>query len=119
MRDSMRSGRKGRTDGWGGVAACVLLAGCAFVELTEAGKGVSEVLPEQVAECEKVATTRARVLDRVVWIDRSATRVARELRDLARNEAAAQGGNRVVATSPIERGGQSFDIYRCPAGDDA
>jgi len=113
----MRGSRQGARSGlWSRLAACGLLVGCGTVgsvELTEAARNVSEAQPEQVADCQKVATTRTRVFDGMVGFYRAETRVARELRDLARNEAVARGGNTVVATTPVENGRQSFDIYRC------
>ncbi len=89
------------------------LSSCAFVELTEAGKQVALVTPERAADCKKVGTINSKVLARFVGFDRSATRVARELADLARNEAAQYGGDTIVPTSPIEDGRQTFDLYRC------
>jgi len=89
------------------------LYGCSFVELTEAGRGVQLVTPEQAADCKKIGAVNSKVLARFVGFDRSATKVARELADLAKNEAAENGGNTIVPTSPIEGGRQSFDLYRC------
>jgi len=87
--------------------------GCAWVDLTEEGRTVTLAQVEQVEGCEKLGTTRTKVLHRVLFIDRSATKVASELANLARNEAASLGGDTIVAIDRIDRGTQRFDVYRC------
>ena len=92
----------------------VVLAGCAsWVELTDAGREVKVARPDEVAGCRKVGTTQTKVLDRVFFIDRPATRVALELTTLARNEAPRLAGNTIVPTTPIYAGAQTYDIFRC------
>lgn len=97
------------------VAAAIALgtSACTWVELTPSGRGVRSALAAEVADCQKVGQTRTTVVSRLVFVDRSHTKVALELTTLARNEAATLGANAVVASGPIERGSQSFDIYRC------
>jgi len=92
---------------------CVVVLGCTWVDLTDSGRAVTLAQPAQVVGCRKVGTTNTKVLHRVFFINRSATRVARELSDLARNEAPPLGGDTVVPATKIERGAQTFDIYRC------
>ena len=103
---------------WRGVAVLAWIAalastGCTWVEITPSGRNVRSALAGEVQDCVKVGQTRTSVMSRLVFIDRSHTKVAEELTTLARNEAAGIGANTVVASSPIERGSQSFDIYRC------
>jgi hypothetical protein len=71
--------------------------------------------PEQVADCERLGRTSTKVLARVLFVPRSAARVERELARLARNEAAAMGGDTVVPETPVEDGRRSFGVYRCGA----
>ena len=89
------------------------LSACTWVKLEEQGRAVTVARASEVASCEKVGDVSAYVPYRLVFVNRSQTKVARELETLARNRAGNRG-NRVVATSPIERGVQSFDVYRCP-----
>ena len=68
----------------------------------------------QVTGCTKVGEVSADVLYKILFVNRSQTRVARELEILARNRAGKfEKANRIVATSPIERGSQTFDAYSC------
>jgi hypothetical protein len=92
------------------------LCACTWVKLEEQGRAVTVARASEVASCEKVAEVSAEVPYRLLFVNRSQTKVARELEALARNRAGSRKdrGNRIVATSPIERGMQSFDVYRCP-----
>jgi hypothetical protein len=96
-------------------AACLVLglAACTWVKLNESGKGVTVVRAAEVKDCERVGPVSAEVLYRVLFINRSQTKVASEIQTLARNLAGKLEGNRIVPTSPIERGSQTFDVYRC------
>jgi hypothetical protein len=89
------------------------LSACTFVRLEEQGRAVKVARAEEVARCEKLGDVSANVLYRLLFIQRSQTQVARELETLARNVAGNRSANRIVASSPIERGVQTFDIYRC------
>jgi hypothetical protein len=89
------------------------LSACTFVKLEEQGRPVKVARVEEVARCEKLGDVSAYVAYRLVFVNRSQTKVARELETLARNRAGDRSANRVVPTSPIERGVQTFDIYRC------
>ena len=90
------------------------LSACTWVKLEEQGRGITVARASEVASCEKVGDVGASVPYKLLFVNRSQTKVARELETLARNRAGNGSGNRIVATSPIERGTQTFDVYRCP-----
>ena len=90
------------------------LFACTFVKLEEQGRGVAVARASEVASCEKVGDVSTSVVYKLLFVNRSQTKVARELETLARNRAGGGEGNRIVASSPIERGTQTFDVYRCP-----
>lgn len=89
------------------------LFGCNWVPLTDGGKGVHMARPAEVASCTSVGRTHAQTTDRVVLFARSDQKIQQELESLARNEAALMGGDAIAAAGPIERGRQTFDVYRC------
>ena len=91
----------------------VVLAGCAWVPLTEEGASVRVVDREQTANCRKIGETTARVRDRVAAVQRKPGKVAAELERLARNEAAELGGNRIVALGPVAQGRRSYAVFSC------
>ncbi len=98
---------------FGVVAGCFLAVGCTWVKLTEGGTAVRVARPDQVAGCESKGRTHAQTTDRVVIFARRDQSIQQELESLARNEAALMGGDAIVAATGIERGRQTFDVYRC------
>ena len=97
------------------MAATALATACTWVPLNEAGQGVRVVRQADVGDCEKVGTARVNTRDTVGIFARSSRRVAQELQNLARNDAASElDGDTIVARGPVEKGGrQVFDVYRC------
>jgi hypothetical protein len=94
----------------------LILGGCTWIELTDAGAAVAQGTAGEVAGCELIGDVTATTQDRVV-LKRGRGKVAEELIVLARNEAATLGGDTVVPRGPMEDGRQTFDVYRCgPAG---
>jgi hypothetical protein len=66
------------------------------------------------ARCEKLGSTRSLTKSDIASIDRNRKKVAGELETLARNAAAAMGGDAIAAESEVsDRGEQTFGIYRC------
>lgn len=106
---------------WGGIhlratllaTLVAVLGGCTWVSLTPQGEGV-RVLESAEAGCAKVGQVSSNTTDVVVF-RRNQEKVAKELRTLARNEAADLGGNAILATGEPSAGRQSFDVYRCPS----
>lgn len=91
-----------------------LLAACQnWVELTDAGRDVSIVTPATAENCERLGRVTARSREQVAGLHRDPERLKRELKTLARNEAASLGANAILATTEVTDGRQSFDALRC------
>ena len=93
-------------------AALITMTGCTWVKLTDNGADVVIVDADETAACEPLGEVTSSTQDRIV-VGRSSGKVQEELYVLARNEAAAQGADSIVATAAPENGRQSFSIYRC------
>lgn len=92
----------------------VSVTGCTWVKVSEGGEGVAVSKRAPVQDCEKMKTLHVQVKDNLVGsVDRSSEKVAKELKTLARNEAALEGGNFIVPVSAAKDGRQSFELYRC------
>lgn len=85
-----------------------------WVNLTAAGRLVTVATPTEVASCRRIGTSTSNALSEIVFVERGSAKLQAELIDLARNEAADMGGNRIVVESPITDGRQSFGVYSCP-----
>jgi len=97
----------------GVVAIGALALACTWVKLSEGGQAVRAAKAGDVAGCESKGRTHAQTTDRVVIFARRDQSIRLELESLARNEAALMGGDTIVPATPIERGRQTFDVYRC------
>jgi hypothetical protein len=95
-----------------GVIAALLLGGCTWVPLTDAGAGVNQATAAQVAHCRQVGTVSSSTQDKI-GVQRSRGKVAEELVVLARNEAASIGGDTIVPVGTPDDGRQDFTVYRC------
>jgi dihydroxyacetone kinase DhaKLM complex PTS-EIIA-like component DhaM len=84
-----------------------------WVNLTAAGRLVTVATPTEVASCRRIGTSTSNALSEIVFVERGSAKLQAELIDLARNEAADMGGNRIVVESPITEGRQSFGVYSC------
>jgi len=89
------------------------LISCSWVQLTDAGRGVSVVSSSEVSGCRRLGSANAQSLNKVVGVGRSNEKLQDELSTLARNEAGGMGGNRVVIESALSEGRQSFGVYSC------
>ncbi len=96
------------------IATAVLIAisGCTWVKLTDIGADVVIVDADKIESCKPLGEVTSSTQDRIV-VGRSSGKVQEELYVLARNEAAAQGADTIVAIAAPENGRQSFSIYRC------
>jgi len=90
----------------------LLLSGCAFVQLTDAGANVAQLGSGDVANCTEKGVVSTRTKDRVL-LNRPAEAVQEELTVLARNEAAGLGANAIVPIGEPENGTQRFRAYLC------
>jgi hypothetical protein len=93
-------------------AATFALGGCAFNKLTPQGENVAVLQASEVTRCDRVTATTVNVTSKVV-INRQPAKVAQDLRIVARNRAAALGGDTIVPTTQPTKGEQTFDVYRC------
>jgi len=90
------------------------LTACTYVKLTPGGESVRTLRPEQAAACERIGRSTAQVKDRFVF-KRNQEKVESELEALARNRAAAMGGNAIAPEGPVAEGSRSYGVYRCPS----
>lgn len=66
-----------------------------------------------VESCKNLGKVNTKVESKVVVFNRDAEKVAGELADLARNEAALMRGDTIVPISEIIEGRRSFGVYQC------
>lgn len=96
-----------------GVLFVFSLTACAWVKVTGKGEGVRVLQSAQSLEsCKKMGNVNSKVISQFIF-DRDAEKVAGELADLARNEAALMGGDTIVPVSKIIDGRRSFAVYQC------
>jgi hypothetical protein len=96
------------------VALVTLTSGCAWVKVSEDGSSVAVANIANVRDCKKLSTVNVKVKDNFVGsMKRDPNKIAQELTNMARNEAAAGGGDTIVPVSVVKEGRQSFDVYNC------
>lgn len=92
----------------------LLLNACAWVQLKPEAAQVRVLGAAEVADCQPAGITTVRVQPDAIVFKRDPVKVQQELETLARNEAVRLQGNVIVPATPIARGEQTFNIYRCP-----
>ncbi|HEX2241993.1 MAG TPA: DUF4156 domain-containing protein [Gammaproteobacteria bacterium] len=92
------------------------LQGCQFELLTEGGAKARVLSAAEVQQCKKEGNTTASTKADILGIPRQQTVISNELTRLARNNAAAMGGDTVVPASKIVHGTQLFNVYKCVPG---
>ncbi|WP_020410419.1 DUF4156 domain-containing protein [Hahella ganghwensis] len=95
------------------ILATLALASCATVKPTPGSENVRLITDGQAAQCERLGTASAQVLDEVVFLPRGAGPMADELLALAKNEAVKMGGNAVATAGEIIDGTREFVVYNC------
>jgi len=96
------------------IAVASLTSACTWVKVNEQGASVAVANAANVRNCEKISTATVNVKDNFVGsMKRDPNKVATELTNLARNEAAASNGDTIVPVSLVKDGRQSFDVYKC------
>ena len=95
-----------------GLAPVLLISACTWVQLSDAGAGVTQLAPADAANCEEKGEVSSQTKAKVV-VNRSADAVQEELTVLARNEAARLGANAIVPIGEPENGTQRFRAYLC------
>ncbi len=91
----------------------LLLPGCAWVSVTDAGDDVRVFSSYEVSDCERLGNTKASVLPKVWFVPRPKGAVEKELTTLARNEGAGMGGNVVTPLPSPAPGEREFAVYVC------
>lgn len=87
---------------------------CTWVPLETHGATVEVAAPDQnLRRCEKLAETTVSVKDEVWFVDRNRDKVAEELENLARNEAAKRNADTIQPITQPREGEQRFGIYDC------
>jgi len=95
------------------LAVLSLASACTWVEVQEGAEDVVVGKEGNTRGCAKLSEAKVKVADNLGPINRSAEKVAEELINMAKNEAASAGGDTIVPLSEVEDGSQSFAIYRC------
>lgn len=94
--------------------AVMFLSSCTWVEPTKESEAVAVVTDAVKLEgCKKLLSTTSSVLDKVGFMERTEGLMVDELTTMAKNKAAAVGGDTIIAKGPIKQGSMSFDIFKC------
>jgi hypothetical protein len=92
----------------------LILGGCNFVKVTDTGSSVAVANASAVGGCTKVSTLTVKTRGNYVGtMKRNPETLAKELTNMARNDAVDAGGDTVVPVSQPIDGKQSFDVYKC------
>ncbi|MFA5631927.1 MAG: DUF4156 domain-containing protein [Porticoccaceae bacterium] len=94
------------------LASATLLGGCSIVKVSEAGKRVDIISPDQAYNCNRVGSISTSVLDNVVGIPRKHHKIQEELDKLARDQAVLMRADSIVRES-IKDGQGSYIAYNC------
>lgn len=95
------------------LALAAITSSCTWVKVSETGSTVAVANAANVRGCKNLSEVTVSVTSKVGFHQRNADKVATELANLARNEAAGLGGDTVVPSTSIDNGKQSFNVYRC------
>tara|TARA_R110002072_G_scaffold7773_6_gene41588 strand:- start:17193 stop:17501 length:309 start_codon:yes stop_codon:yes gene_type:complete len=95
------------------IVVILVLSGCTWVKVTEAGQTVSVLKSQDLSSCSNLGKVTAISRAKVAGISRSEKKLTTELETIARNEAATMGGNAVVAIAAIDGNEQVYRVYQC------
>ena len=96
------------------VAIVSLTSACSWVKVSEQGSNIAVANAANVRNCQKVRNLNVNVKDNFVGsMKRDPNKVATELTNMARNEAAQFNADTIVPVSTVNNGRQSFDAYKC------
>ncbi len=90
-----------------------VVTACTWVKPIPKSHYIDLVGTQYITNCVKKGTTKSKTLSKFVFIPRSNDKISLELVTLAKNEAVIMGGDKVVAESDLNGGGQVFGIYLC------
>lgn len=92
----------------------LLTGACATtMKLSEGGEKVRVLGPSEVSSCRELGKTNTSVTWVLLGIARPVETVSKELRLVARNSAARMGGDTIVPLTVIDKGEQTFEVYKC------
>ena len=89
------------------------LTSCATVKPTPGSEAVQLITQEMGAQCQRLGSASAQVLDEFAYLPRGEAPMADELLVLAKNEAVKMGGNAVATAGDIVDGTRNFVVYLC------
>ena len=96
------------------IAMAFVLSSCATgLKLTEKGEKVRLLDPSEVASCRKLGNSNTSVTWQIAGIARPVETISRELQIIARNSASRMGGDTIVPLTVIDKGVQTFVVYKC------
>jgi Domain of unknown function (DUF4156) len=97
-----------------GLLACLALpGGCAGPGGGLNPDKVQLLTADQLHGCTQTGSVHVSVVDRLEQMQKEG-RLPQELAALARRSALQLDGNTIVASTGIDNGSQSFDVYYCP-----
>ncbi|GAA0350391.1 hypothetical protein GCM10009092_13470 [Bowmanella denitrificans] len=96
-----------------GIFPLLVLSGCASVESVPGADAVVLLEKHQLADCQRLGSANAQVLDKIAFVERDQEKMAAELLKLGQNEAVKLGGNALTVDSDIQHGSRRFVVYRC------
>lgn len=91
----------------------VLLGGCNWVKLSDAGAQVRVVDSDTAARCIKKGEVTASVRDEVGPYSRNRQKVLDEVETLARNDARELGANAISPIGDLDSGERRYAAYDC------
>ncbi len=92
----------------------LLSSACATqIKLSDGGKKVRVLDPGEVSSCRELGKTNTSVTWVLLGVERPEEAVGKELRIVASNSAARMGGDTIVPLTVIEKGQQTFVVYKC------
>lgn len=95
------------------LAPVVFASACAWVSPNVDSHHVALVKPRAVTNCDPLGQTTSKTLSKIVVVKRNEEKQRNEAIILAKNQAVAMGGDTIVAKTGIEKGEQTFAVYRC------
>ena len=90
----------------------VLTSACQWVNRHDVNRTVVVAQQQHIKHCQAVGNISARTRHTII-LPRKESKVAEELRELARNEALKLKADTIVAITPIDKGEQQFAAFNC------
>ena len=97
---------------WLPLTVALLLSGCTWVKVNDAGANVAIKAANEVSSCERIGVASVKTTAKVL-LARDTRKVQSEVYAMAKNQAGTMNANTAVPIGQIVDGAQSFDLYRC------